>query len=79
MSHQIFLLQIVHAEEPYDVVRRGPGGVGGALEVDLRESITRAVLKRGVGVFKTEAVVAKALDEGITEAIMDLKQKTVGL
>lgn len=73
MSHPIFLLQIVDAQPPHDVVRL-PGG--GALEADLIEVCAAAIVKRGVGMFRTEAHVRQAVTEGMTEAIRGLKAQT---
>ena len=69
----LFLLQIVKASAPHEVVRL-PGG--GPLERDLIAACTEAVVKRGVGLFRSEAHVTRAIAAGITEAIMALKQDT---
>ncbi len=70
----LFLLQIVHTAEPHKVVRLPAGG---ALERDLIADCTKAIVKRGVGVFRTEAHVMQAIADGITEAINSLKQASV--
>lgn len=68
----IFYLQIAY---PDGRVAQLPAG--GALERDLIEDCTKAIVKRGVGVFKTEAQVTQAIREGITEAILNLKRESV--
>lgn len=68
----IFFLQIAY---PDGRVVQLPAG--GALERDLIDVCTRAIVKRGVGVFKTEAQVTQAIRDGITEAILDLKRESV--
>jgi len=75
----MYLLQIVHADEPHHVVVRGPAGSHLPLEIDMRARIVAAVVKRGVGFFKTEGQVRTAIEEGITEALMELKAQTVGV
>lgn len=49
---------------------------GGKLERDLIAACTNAIVSKGVGVFKTEAQVRKAIEDGITETFTDLKLKT---
>lgn len=68
---RLFLLQIVDASTPHRVIRL-PGG--DRLERDLRESLKQAVLARGVGWFRSEAHVARALDEALEEVIDGLKR-----
>jgi hypothetical protein len=68
----LFWLQIVDRS---GVVVQLPGG--GPLERDLIRSCTEAIVKRGVGVFRTEAHVKQAIAQGITEAIRELKRETV--
>lgn len=69
----VFYLQIVEARSPYPVVRI-PGG--GVLERDLVKTCTEAIVAKGVGIFKTEAFVKKAIMAGITEAITELKRES---
>lgn len=76
MSAPLFLLQIVKATPPHEVVRL-PGG--GPLERDLIQACTEAIVQRGVGLLKTERQVKAAIAAGITEAIRDLKWDTRGL
>ena len=73
MSRPVFLLQIVKAEAPHDVVRLHGGG---PLERDLIALCTKAIVARGVGVFRTEKQVAKAIAEGLEAAILELKLDT---
>lgn len=73
-----FLLQIV--ENDAETNRQFPIArlrAGGPLERDLIESITAAIVAKGIGVFKTKAQVTTAIREGITETITALKQKTI--
>ena len=49
---------------------------GQPLERDLITACTEAIVKRGVGLFKTEAAVKQAILEGITEVIAGLKNDT---
>lgn len=67
-----FLLQIV---DPDGGTVRLPGG--GRLELDLVEACTASIVRRGVGVFRTEAHVRQAIAAGIAEAIAGLKRDTV--
>ncbi len=46
---------------------------GGSAEKNLVEQAVNAIVKKGVGVFKTEAQVRKAIQEGLTEAIRSAK------
>ena len=70
----MFLLQIVY-----------PGGdvvqlpAGGRLEMDLINEIIAGVKDKGVGFFKTEAQVEKAMREGIAEALYAFKVQTKSL
>ena len=68
-----FLLQIVDADAPHAVVRLPAGG---ALERDLVEACTAAIVAKGVGVLKTEAHVREAIRSGLTEALTALKRET---
>ena len=50
---------------------------GGRFERDLVDSCVNVIMKKGVGFFKTEKKVRAAIEEGIKEAIFDLKAETV--
>ena len=67
-----FRLQIVYED---GAMLRGEPGRGGAFEIDLRGAIRSAILSRGVGLFRSEASVSKAIEEGIEEALMGLKSR----
>ena len=69
----LYLLQIVDASAPHAVVRIPAGG---PLERDLVQICTEAIVSQGVGIFRTEAHVRKAIHAGITEAIADLKRES---
>ena len=69
---RLFLLQIVDVRTG-DVVQLPAGG---ALERDLIQSCTDAIVARGVGLFRTEAQVRQAIQDGMTEAILALKLET---
>lgn len=71
MAQPLFLLQIVHNDTGY-LVARLPGG--GPLERDLIQICKDAILSKGVGVFRTEAQVARAVEEGIREALLSVKR-----
>lgn len=71
-----FLLQIVEADGAAQLVVARLHG-GGALERDLIETFTTAIVAKGVGLFKTEAQVTAAIRDGITEAITVLKHATI--
>jgi hypothetical protein len=75
MSAPVFLLQIVSAKD--GTVATLPAG--GPLERDLVQCCTAAIVKRGVGVFRSEAHVRQAIAEGIAEALLDLKRETRGI
>lgn len=46
---------------------------GEKVELDLRAAIKTAILKRDVGFTKTQAQVAQAIEDGITEALEKFK------
>lgn len=46
---------------------------GERVEMDLRATIKDAILKRGVGVFRTEAHVAQDIEDGIADALETFK------
>lgn len=68
---RLFLLQIVDANAPHDVVRIPAGG---ALEIDLRARLRDALMAKSVGIFRTKAQVGAALDEALIEVIDALKK-----
>ena len=68
----LYLLQIYDIGDDC-VVKRIAGG--GPLEVDFVKTCTEHIVQKGVGLFRTEAVVARAIKNGITEAIMNLKRQ----
>lgn len=68
-----FLLQIAEGEAPFAVARFPAGG---ALERDFVAACTEAIVRRRVGFFRTEAQVKQAISDGITAAILDLKEDT---
>jgi hypothetical protein len=51
-----------------------PGGRG---ERDLVDAVLAAIVKRGVGIFRTEAHVAQAIQEGMQEALFALKSEVL--
>lgn len=77
MANQLFL-QIVY---PSGEVVRFPGGGNpphkGTLEADLIEMITNEIVGRGVGIFRTEAHVKADIENGLTKALQDFKDKTL--
>ena len=68
----LFLLQIVR---PDGTKVRLPGG--GELEKNLIEYCTKAICRRPVGIFRTQAQVRQAIVDGLTEALNDLKRETI--
>jgi hypothetical protein len=71
MSEPVFYLQIVDKD---GVIARFPGG--GKLESDLIDLCTKEIIGRPVGVFRTTAVVERAIRDGLKDAIMSLKAHT---
>lgn len=67
----VFLLAIVKPDGSQVTL---PGG--GPLERELIESCVRAIVSRGVGVFRTEAQVERAVRAGIEDVVTGLKQET---
>ena len=65
-----FLLQIVDTETG-TVVQLPSGGV---LEADLIRACTEAAVTRGVGLFKIEAQVRRAIERGFREVLSSLKK-----
>lgn len=72
MAKQLFLIQIVDTDS--GTVVQLPGG--GQLEQDLIQSVTDAVVAKGVGFLKTEAQVRVAIQAGFTETIRKMKMLT---
>ena len=72
MAVPVFKLAILYANDSRPAIFPG----GGPLERDLIAACTEAIVKRGVGVFRTEAQVKAAILAGITEVVMDLKNDT---
>lgn len=73
----VFKLAIVRTKEAFgdeETVVTLPAG--GKLEQDLVASITAEVMKH-IGLFNTKQTVLNALNIGITQSIMNLKQQTV--
>ena len=67
-----FVISIARTDaEP---VRLKPGS---SAERDLVESIVRASIARGVGMFRTEATVAERIREAVKEVLHDLKSDVV--
>ena len=77
MASQLFL-QIVY---PNGDVVRFPGGGNPprvhTLEADLIEMVTKEIVSRGVGVFRTTANVETKVREGTRKAIQDFKDLTL--
>lgn len=72
LPEPVFRLKLVYADGS-ELVFDG----GGAFERDLRRVCREAIVKRGVGFFRTEAHVAKDIEDGIHEAIMSLKRESL--
>lgn len=70
----VFWLQVV---DQNGVVAKSKFDMGGRIERDLIQACTDAIVKKGVGLFKTEAQVKQAIRDGITEAIRELKYEAV--
>lgn len=71
-SEPVFRLKLVYADGS-ELVFDG----GGAFERDLIVACRDEIVKRGVGVGRTEAHVAQDIEDGIREAIMSLKRESV--
>lgn len=50
---------------------------GGVFERELIVACREAIVKRGVGVMRTEAQVKRAIDEGMAEALLSLKRESL--
>ncbi len=70
MSVPVFKLQIVYVDGTAI-----PFHAGSSFERDLVQVCKRAILAKGVGLWKTEAHVAKDIEDGIAEAIRELKRE----
>ncbi len=68
---QIYRLLIVDSE---DQVLEVP--VGGKLEQDFVEAITQEIVKQGVGIFRTENQVKKAILQGVASTFRAMKMRT---
>ena len=66
-----YRMQIAYANTG-DVVTWKPGA---PLETELVEDLVARLKNRGVGLFTSEATVLKAVEEELTELILDLKRK----
>lgn len=66
-----FRLQIVHAKEG-KVVEWLPGA---KIETDLIRELVYRLRTRGVGVFKSEAAVLKAVEEEFAALLWELKKQ----
>ena len=69
-----FRLKLVYPDGT-DILFNG----GGQLERDLIDSCTRAIVAKGVGLFRTEAQVTHAIQTGMIEALLDLKRESTKL
>ena len=76
MAEPIFMIQIVEVATGRVVERLYAGG---ALERDLIRDCTAAAVKRGVGIFRTEAQVSDAIEAGFREVLSGLKKATRSL
>ena len=70
MSAPVFKLALIYPDGT-----SLPITAGGPVEIDLKAACKAAILSKGVGMFRTEAQVAQAIDEGITETIQALKDR----
>jgi hypothetical protein len=52
---------------------------GAPMERDLIQAMTAAIVAKGVGVFRTEAQVRRAIEQGMTETVQALKRETVSV
>ena len=70
----LYWLQIVDADGvPVLPPVRPVKGRHGSLELPLIEACEAAIIKQGVGVFRTEAHVRQAIRDGMAAAIQSLK------
>jgi hypothetical protein len=74
MSEPSFLIQIIDRGDRVAIL---PGG--GPLEANLIDLCTKQIMSKGVGLFKTEAAVEKAIRDGMAEALLSLKLKTMSI
>lgn len=74
MGEPVYKLQLVY-----------PDGValtfeaGSRFERNFIEACSDAIVAQGVGVFRTEAQVKKAIESGIASALLGLKRETISL
>lgn len=68
----IFRISIVRDDE--EPVLLHPGAKG---ERDLVDAITRQVVDKGVGFFRTEAHVRQAIVDGVSEILHALKSEVI--
>lgn len=66
-----FRMQIAYVKTG-DIVTWKPGAT---VETDIVADLVERLKTRGVGLFTTEATVLKAVEEELTEVILDLKRK----
>lgn len=66
-----YRMQIVY-DKTGDIVSWKPGA---PIEADLVADLVARLKLRGVGLFTSEATVLKAVEEELTELILDLKRK----
>lgn len=69
---EMFKLQLVFPDGS-----KLPFSAGGQFERDLVESIKKAVIAKGVGLWKSEAHVAQDIEDGIKEVLLNLKRETL--
>lgn len=50
---------------------------GGRAEIEFIQTCADAIVRRGVGILRTEAHVAQDISDGITEAIRALKKTAI--
>lgn len=67
----MFLLQITY---PDGSVVQGAPGIANPFERDLIALCKAAIVGKGVGMFRTEAQVALAIEQGMQEGLMELKR-----
>ena len=69
----IFLLQLVDARTGRVVTFPG----GGPIERDLLTDATDRIVSKGVGIFRTEAQVRRAVEAGLREAFYEFKKESI--
>ena len=63
---------VIEDTETGEQARLVPGSTG---ERDMIRAITDAAVRKGVGVFRTEAQVKKAIDTAIRETLYEMKRE----